>query len=171
MLCTCMYVVHSSLFFIRACHGPALVGRPITFSCSGPRPGPAHQIFIGWATARPGSSFFFQDRPLPGPARQILEAGPRPGPARQFFQRMGCGPARPIESKLHRPGPARPINLSNLSARLGPAHDIGSKAHEIRASNGPARGFEEPAHGSAHGLAHVLPRTKKCTLMFLIFSY
>ena len=57
--------------------GPA---RPIKFREDGPRPGPAHQIFIGWAEARPGSS---------------------------IFQRMGRGPAQPITFSISH-GPARP---------------------------------------------------------------
>ena len=139
--------------FFRACHGPALVGQPIIFSCRGPRPGPAHQVFFyglrpgparrffrGLATARPGPSNFFEDGPWPGPAQLV-----------NFFR--GWAAARSIEFQV-------------TSARPGPAHDIRSEAHETRASYGPARGFEEPAHGSAHGLAHVSPRTKKCTLTF-----
>ena len=54
----------------RACHGLVLVGRPrvgpgrparpINFLFDGPRPSPAHQIFIGWATARPGLSILLR---------------------------------------------------------------------------------------------------------------
>ena len=63
----------------------------------GPRPGPAHQIFIGWAAARPDPS---------------------------KFQRTGRGPAQPITfSNFH--GPARPITCSKVSARPGTAlHNI-----------------------------------------------
>ena len=71
----------------RVCHGPTLVGqhgvglgrqvkrrlaRPTIFSLGGRRPGPAHVIFIWWATARPGparlSPSFFQSC-WPSPAR------------------------------------------------------------------------------------------------------
>ena len=173
------------LLLTSACHGPALVGRPIMFLCSGPRParpGPSSFFFMGCGPARPGPSVFYLMGRGPAGQAKFSEDGPRPddgpcvarpGPARQFFQNMGCGLVQPIEFQITsaRPGPAGPIEFSNLSAQLDPAHDIRSEAHETRASYGPARGFEEPAHGSAHGLAHVLPRTKKCTLMFLIFSY
>ena len=85
----------------RACHGPTLVGRagvrpgrparPIKCLYDGPRPGPAHQFFRGWAaawpspshcqkiTARPGPSFFrilgptitWAARGLDGPAHVL----------------------------------------------------------------------------------------------------
>ena len=141
------------------------------------RPGPSFFHVVGRGPARCIQSFFHGLRP--GPAINFFEDGPaRPGPS--TFQRPGHGSARPVNFfrgwaaarpgpsnlRLHWTGPARPINFSNLSARPGPAHDICSEAHETRASYGPARGFEEPARGSAHGLTHVLPRTKKCTLTF-----
>ena len=88
--------------------GPA---RPVNFSCHGPRPGPAHQIFIWWAAARPSpSNFQSMGR---GPARPInfSEDGPWPGPTHHIF-------------KFSRPGPARPITFSKISARPGPAHQI-----------------------------------------------
>ena len=44
----------------RPIQSPHLMGRgparPIKFREHEPRPGPAHQIFRGWATARPGPS-------------------------------------------------------------------------------------------------------------------
>ena len=68
-------------------------------------------------------------------------------------------------------GPARPINFSNLSARSGPAHDIRSEAHERRPPYGPTRGFEEPAHAPVHGLAHMLPRSKKAKFVVFLFFH
>ena len=54
-----LYRVTSRVRLCRACHGPAPVGRrgvgpgrPINFSCDGPRPGPTHQSWRGWAAAR-----------------------------------------------------------------------------------------------------------------------
>ena len=60
------------------------------------------------------------DRPI-----ELSSDGLQPGPAHHMF-------------KLLRPGPARPIRFSNVSAwpslaQPGPAHDIGSEAHETRA--------------------------------------
>ena len=79
--------------------GPALVGRPITFSYDGPRPGSAHHFFIWWAAARPGSSNF--EMMGRGPARRITFSIVH-GPARQFFKILS--PTRPITSLI---GPAR----------------------------------------------------------------
>ena len=85
--------------------------RPINFLLQGPQPGRARQVYIQWAAARPGPSYFYrasrgQARPFivledgswPGPAQHVKrfkfsEAGLRPGPARQLFQRMGRDPA------------------------------------------------------------------------------
>ena len=58
------------VIYIRACHGPTLVGRPgparpTNFLYDGPRPDPARQIFRRWAAARPGPSFFETFRPGP----------------------------------------------------------------------------------------------------------
>ena len=76
-----------------------------------PRSGPAHQICILWATARPGPSFF--QRIGHGPARPInfSEDGPRPSPTHHVFKIFG--PARLGTSRFKilgpaRPGPARP---------------------------------------------------------------
>ena len=52
--------------------------RPTNFSNDEPRPGPAHQISVCWAAARPG--------------HHIFEVS-RPGPAHQFFKSLG--PVRP----------------------------------------------------------------------------
>ena len=115
-------------------HGPG--GAAHTEPTShGPRPGPAHQISRGSAAARPGPS---------------------------VFQRIGRGPAQRIaSSKISRPGPS---DLSRVSARPGPAHDIGGEGHETRALFrlahhfcGPVCGFDGPGHGPAH----VLPHTKR----------
>ena len=107
----CSLTHDSYLTNFRACHGPTLVGRPgpSIFDMMGR--GPAHQILIWWAAARPGPSIFTgwaAARPRPsifhrmggGPARPInfSEDGPRPGPAHHI-------------SKNSRPGPARPITL------------------------------------------------------------
>ena len=91
--------------------GPAWL---IQFREDGPRLGPAHQFFRGWAAARPGPSKF--QRMGRGPTQSITFSflhGPgitvRLGPAHQIFASLG--PARP--------GPARhnfPIGL----ARPGP---------------------------------------------------
>ena len=106
-----------------------------------------------------------------GPARPIKFSEARPARPVNFFRGWAAARPGPSNSKLYRPGPARPINYSNLSAPPGPAHDSRSEAHETRASYGPARGFKEAGNGPAHGQAHVLPRTKKCTLsFFFIFS-
>ena len=87
------YWFHS---IIRACYGPTLVGRPITFLYDGPGSGPARQFLRGWAAARPDPS---------------------------IFQRIGRGPAQPITlSNIY--GPARPIIFSKVSARPGPARLI-----------------------------------------------
>ena len=48
--------------------GPA---RAVKFSEDGPRPGPAHQIFRGWATARPSPSHFQKFTARPGPAHHM----------------------------------------------------------------------------------------------------
>ena len=85
--------------------GPA---RPIKFREDGPRPGPAHQNFRGWAAARPSPSDFQISTARPGLAHQIFRSlGParpitfpnvsvRPGQARRNFQ---IGPARPGPDK------------------------------------------------------------------------
>ena len=106
-------------FFFKGC-GPA---RSINFLFDGPQSGPVHQIFIGWATARPGPSIFlrmghgparlinfFEDGPWPGLAYQIFRgrargAGPRPGPARQLFRGWAAARPGPSNFKLHWPGP------------------------------------------------------------------
>ena len=92
----------------RACHGPVGPAWPTKFSYDGPRPGPAHQFFIWWATDRPGSSIFHLVGR--GPARPIKFSSdvPRPGSAHQSFR--GWASARPSPSHFHfftaRPGPA-----------------------------------------------------------------
>ena len=87
----------------------------------GPRPGRAHQISRGWATARPGPSNF--ERIGRGPARPVK------------IQRMGRGPTQPITFSIFhgpawpgpsifqksRPHPARRITYSKVSALPGPA--------------------------------------------------
>ena len=89
--------------------GPA---RPIKLSEDGPRPGPGHQNFIGWAAARPRPSHFQTFTARSGPAR--------PGPAHQIFKSLG--PARPGTShfQMSRPGPARSVTFFR-SAWPGPA--------------------------------------------------
>ena len=73
----------------------------------GPRPDPAHQISIRWATARPGPPIFqMMGR---GPARPIKfsDDGPRPGLAYQNISKLSAPPG-PSHFKKSRPGPARP---------------------------------------------------------------
>ena len=105
---------------------------PIIFSCSGPRPGPAHQVFI--RSAATGSV-------RRDPAR----------PTKFFCQRMGRGPARPSNFQRMGRGPARPHQFSRGWAAAGPgasfcledgprpdpAHDICSEAQKTRALCGP----------------------------------
>lgn len=59
------YSRRTAVRFLRACHGPALVGRPvhgpgwpIFFSCKGPRLGPAYQIGLWSVKAWPRPSTF-----------------------------------------------------------------------------------------------------------------
>lgn len=81
------------------CHGPTLMDRSINISHDGPRPGPAHHIFIRWAAARPALNNFSEDGPRPGPVYHI-----------SFFSRL-C-PAHDIGREAHEtralPGPAHP---------------------------------------------------------------
>ena len=67
----------------------------------GPRPGPAHQNFRGWAAARPSPSHFQISRP--GPARPInfSKVSARPGPS--HFQKSRPGPARPRQTAHDKP--------------------------------------------------------------------
>ena len=151
------------------------------------RPGPAHHFSMEWTATRPGPSLFClvgRGPAGPGPsyslkmgchpARPIIfsEDGARLGPASQFFR--GWPAARPSPSSFNFswPGPAQPINFSNVSARRGRPMIFAARPmrHGVYTgrpaiSCGPARGFEGPAHG----WAHVLPRTKRCTLTFLLF--
>ena len=129
------------------------MGQPINFSRNGQRPGPAHKKFhsIGRRPAWPinvSPDFHPMGR---GPAQPVkcFEDGPRPRPAHHF-------------STWH--GPARPGPLIFQVSCPGPAHDIGSEAHETRALYGPARHFCGPARGKIHGPAHLLSRTKRCML-------
>ena len=110
-----------------------------------------------------------------GPARPIkfLEGGLGPS----IFQRPGRGPARPGPSIFSedglRPGPAHRISNYigpayqhfNFSALPGPTHDIRSEAHETRARpvDLKSRPMGRPR------VAHVFPRTKKCTLTFFLY--
>ena len=89
-------------------HGPGGAAH-IEPTSHGPRPGPAHQIFRGWAAARPSSSKF--QRMGRGPTQPIT------------FPNFH-GPARPGPSNLlrSRPGPARP---DHIFKRLGPAQTNG----------------------------------------------
>ena len=137
-------VIRNTVVIFRAYYGPALVGRPIIFSCSGPRPDPAHQIFIRWVPARPGPPNchrmgrgparpinFVEDGPWPGPAHQKFRGGARPGPARHFFSEDGLrpGPAHRISNYIGRhgpsifqncrPGPARPMAFAARPMRHG----------------------------------------------------
>ena len=89
--------------------GPAL---PVKFAEDGPRPGPAHQFFRGWAAARPSPSHF-----------QKLTA--RPGPAHPFFKRLG--PARP--------GPSHGSEAHETWTLYGPARKLRGSA---RGFDGPA---------------------------------
>ena len=111
----------------------------------GPRPGPAHQIFRGWAAARPGPSQF--QRIGRGPTQPITFASfygsARPGPI-IFFKRLG--PARPGPSRTPKslPGPAR------HNFRIGPARPGPDKrpmtspnSSEDFEAEGGACGFEE----------------------------
>ena len=68
--------------------GPA---RPAKFSEDGPRPGPAHQFFRGWAAARPSPSHFqkFKARPI-----IFSNVSARPGPAHHMA-------ARPMKHGLY----------------------------------------------------------------------
>ena len=86
--------------------------RPTNFSNDEPRPGPAHQISVCWAAARPGHHIFEVSRP--GPARP------------SYFRRFTA-----------RPGPARSINFSNFTARPGPAHYIFKILGPAMTSPGP----------------------------------
>ena len=79
---------------VRACHGPALVGKPITLSCDMLRPRPAHEIFNWWAAARPDpSNFNFMVR---GPAQPISFSQDRPRPGPSGFEERRPGLARPM---------------------------------------------------------------------------
>ena len=120
----------------RACHGPTLVGRPgppifdmmghgparpiqfnlvgrgpawpVKFSEDGQRPGPAHQIFRGWATARPSPSRFQKFPVQPGPS---------------FFQKSRPG--------LARPGPSYGSEAHETQALYGPARQLRGPAHAL----------------------------------------
>ena len=63
--------------------GPA---RPVEFSEDGPRPGPAHQIFRGWAAARPSPSHSQKFTARPG---RSFSPKSRPGPARPITWQRG----------------------------------------------------------------------------------
>ena len=78
--------------------------RPIKFREVGPRPGPAHHNFRGWAAARPGPSKF--QRIGRGPARPIIfsKVSAGPGPAHHIFKSLG--PARPGPDKRPMTSPA-----------------------------------------------------------------
>lgn len=111
-----------------------------------------------------------------GPARPIKfsEDGPRPGPVRLIFRGWAAARAGPIEFQIFLAynffnffGPARPMTFSISAARFGPPHDIHSEAHETRAPQGSAHHLCGPVHGFERP-AHVLSRTKRCTLTFLI---
>ena len=65
--------------------GPA---RPAKFSEDGPRPGPAHQFFRGWATDRPSPSRFQTFTARPGLADHFLFQSP-PGRARPITWQQG----------------------------------------------------------------------------------
>ena len=59
------------------------MARPVKLSEDGPRPGPAHQIFRGWAADRPGPAHHMFKNSQPGPAQFIIfsKASARPGPS------------------------------------------------------------------------------------------
>ena len=63
---------------------------------------------------------------------------PRPGLTHEIVR--GWGATRPAYHSFNfsRPDPARPITFSKSSALPGPAHHIGSEAHDARAPYGPA---------------------------------
>ena len=112
------------ILIIRACHGPALVGRPILFSCRRPRPGPAHQFSspstlkrMGYGKAQPIN--FSDEGPRPGPARHTFRrwAAAQPGPSNSFFF---PGPVRTMFFFNCRPGPARFIAFAAKPMRYGP---------------------------------------------------
>ena len=99
------------------------------------------------------------------------------GPARSIHFFGGWGAARPCPSFFYfsRPGPVRPMTFSNLPARPGPAHDIGSEAYETRAIFGPTL----RSAGRVTGLPMWCPVPKRCTpmhrgifsLFFVIVSF
>ena len=88
-------------------HGPGGAAH-IEPTYHGPRLGPVHQFFRGWAAARPGPSKF--QRTGLGPAQSMTFSsfhGPaRPGPS--HFQKSRPGPARPVTIfRSSRPGRAQ----------------------------------------------------------------
>ena len=104
---------------------PTFMGRSparhIKFREDGPRPGPAHQFFRGWAAARPGPSKF--QRMGRGPTQPVtfsnFHGWARPGPS--IFLKSRPGPSHFQKS---RPGPDRPVTIFR-SARPGPAQTNG----------------------------------------------
>ena len=140
-------IVHSSTWYtgvrmqFGACHGPALVGRP-----------------RGWAGRDRPISFSY-DGPGPTPAHQFSSDGPQPGLARQRVR--GRAAARPGPSHTRhftaQPGPAH--HFSNVSARSGLAHEIGSEAYEIPALYGPAGHLCGPTYGFGGPPSNALSRT------------
>ena len=82
-------------------------------------------------------------------------SAPRPGPARQSFRGW----------TVAWPGPS-----TSIFSRPGPVQDIRSEIHETWILHAPARHLCGPARGF-EGVAHVLPRTIRCTLArFSIFT-
>ena len=89
--CTSVVYARYSSVFCRTCHGPARAGpsflymmgrgpaRPIKFSFSGPRPGPAHQNFRRWAAARPSPSHFQKFKARPDPTHHMAARPMRHG--------------------------------------------------------------------------------------------
>ena len=67
------------------------LARPVKFSEDGPRPGPDHQIFRGWAAVGPSPS-------------HLKKFTAWPGPAHHFFKRLGPAhhtAARPMKHGLY----------------------------------------------------------------------
>ena len=104
------------------CHGPTLVdrpgvgldrpgtlnfnlvdrgpARPVKFSEDGPRPGPAHQFFRGWAAARPSPSHFQRFTARPGPAHHMAA---RPMKRGLYMGRPDNYVGRPVDLTAHGP--------------------------------------------------------------------
>ena len=112
--------------------GPA---QPIKVREDGPRPGPAHHFFRGWASARPAPSNL--QRMGRGPARPInfSDNGSRPGPTHHFFNFSRSGPSKSLGLARHifkfsaRPGPDKRRMTSTVC--FHPAPDKGRYCRRI----------------------------------------